>query len=136
MTQPRHSGMELAPFLAVTSADNTQIIKLARDGLSPEEIAESLGYDPTAVTMVLQDFPETAKNVEDKLEKAEDLAISVMTELMLDSKVDAVRQRAAAYILDTRMGLKRHQSSGAKININVLNVLFEKARRRRQELDI
>jgi predicted transcriptional regulator len=106
------------------------VIKLHEQGLSNNQIAEALGYEPEAVEMVIS---SVEKKMRDR--GLEDVAIDVMQELATNSVEDSVRQRAAAYILDTLQGQKRPQiHKMPQVNVSVLSLIVDKVKERKEKL--
>lgn len=95
---------------------NKQILALAHDGLSAEDISSMLGYDVDAVTMVLMTVAPKAlkENLEKESVSQEDLdkkfmalenkALFVISELMTRSEDDGVKAKLAMYVSDQRLG--------------------------------
>ncbi len=126
------------------SLDNRQILELARQGLSAQEIADALGYDVEAVSFVLVNDREVASKIEradtNKLEaefqSLEDLAIGAIREVLTDSDVKAsTKMNAAAYVLDQRLGLKAPKTLNMTFNIVEFNDRLREVKRRKAELE-
>ena len=110
-----------------------QVIALSGQGLSAEDISQALTLDLDAVELVLRGAEERRSMECSKLEKGfsalEDLAISSISNVLAYSENDSAKVRAAGYVLDQRLGLKKPATT-THITIQQLNMRIEQARER------
>lgn len=103
-----------------------QIISLAKEGFTVDEIVEDLGYARENVELILSnrkpDLPLAEKFVE-----LEDTALDVVRSALHVGTADNAALKAAFYVLDQRQGLKQPQGK-TEVNIADFNVRLEKAR--------
>lgn len=126
------------------SLDNVQILKLAQQGLSAAEIAESLTLDVEAVAFVLRADGEIARKIDkaavNKLEAEfmamEDLVLNTMKEIIIDPEVKAsTRADLCKYVVDQRLGLKTPKTTVNVFNINDFNDKIKAIKERRAEIE-
>ncbi len=126
------------------SLDNRQILELARQGLSAQEIADALGYDVEAVSFVLVNDREVSSKIEkadtNKLEaefqSLEELALATLKSVMVDDEAKAsTRLNAATYVIDQRLGLKAPKTLNMTFNIVEFNDRLREVKRRKAELE-
>lgn len=120
------------------SANKQQLISLLAQGASIDEVAEALGYEPEAVqTMVVVDSDikfavksgtGSGPTLEDRFRALEDVALDTLETVMTQSLNDVARLKAASYVLDQRLGLKK-LASNTTFNISDFNVQLAQARR-------
>lgn len=128
------------------NAATTQIIAAYRQGMTPEEIAESLEYDITAVKAALMQSGSVRKEVgsnpdldfsdEDVLKFNE-----VIKEIAFYGDDDHLRLKAAMYGRDDFKGRRdaQKQIGGLQLNVVMINDEMKKARAalaRSKSLDI
>lgn len=107
------------------TADNRQIIQLAKQGMTADEIAMSLGYTVETVNIVLlQDNKLSAKvdaaaknKLEEEFKGMEEMAVQGFKLALMGAEMPTSQIAAIKYVLDQRFGLKQ-----PKVN-NVLNVI-------------
>jgi cyanate lyase len=141
------------------TAANTQVVKAYEDcGMLPSEIAETLGWEESAIKAILaihsrkyrsdtKDLGgplEVSSNAIQKVDRegesgAEDVEItdpeyqeiiSAYKQLALYSEVDSVRERALRNLIDEKKGRKRilSPSKVGSLNIAQINVYIKQAR--------
>jgi hypothetical protein len=103
------------------------------DGLSVEQIAESLGLDVGLVAVALE---QGAVGKEEKsegqraLEAHFDSAVEALAELAIGAENEGVRAKAAMYLADVKLGLKKPREevkSQGVVDINGLIKLAQSA---------
>jgi hypothetical protein len=103
-----------------------QIINLAKEGFTVDEIVEDLGYNKKNVELILSnrksDLPLSEKFID-----LEDTALDVVRSALHVGTADNAALKAAFYVLDQRQGLKQPQGN-TEVNIADFNVRLEKAR--------
>ena len=103
-----------------------QILNLAKEGFTVDEIMEDLGYARENVELILSnrntDLPLSEKFIE-----LEDTALNVVRSALHVGTADNAALKAAFYVLDQRQGLKQPQGN-TEVNIADFNVRLEKAR--------
>jgi len=103
-----------------------QIINLAKEGFTVDEIVEDLGYNKKNVELILSnrkaDIP-----LSEKFTELEDTALDVVRSALHVGTADNAALKAAFYVLDQRQGLKQPQGK-TEVNIADFNVRLEKAR--------
>ena len=105
-----------------------QIISLAKEGFTVDEISEDLGYNKENVELILTGR-ERAKNstLSQKFVELEDTALDVVRTALHTGTADNAALKAAFYVLDQRQGLKQPVGR-TEVNITDFNVRLEKAR--------
>lgn len=111
---------------------NQQVLTLAQQGLSAQEIAENLGYETNEVLVVLEQNSGKLKNFEDnnvasqligtEFERCLPSIIQNMTALALCADDEAVRFRASSYILDQQQGLKKPSKTNVSNTYNIVQL--------------
>lgn len=134
--------MFIEPICDVMASDigiNKQIQKMHfEDGLTPTQIAESLGYNEDAIIQVLaqRKSRDAAKDasISDRMKSSEDIAIATMEALAESAENEGVRQRAAEFIIKAQKGVfdKRNVTPG--VSIETLNVIITQARERHEKM--
>ena len=126
--------------------NNDQIVTLYEgESLSPEEIAEGLGFSVEAVKGVLltqssiyrrrQKNPAnytTAEELEVVTDDEFDLIRKSYVNLAIGSEVDAVKERAGRFLINEKLGRNKGISSiekGASFNITLINSHIEAAKK-------
>lgn len=128
------------------SPENSQIVQLAKAGLTAEEIAQSLGYNVDAVAYVLANDPgvnkaisrtPAAKNIGDQISEMREDALATLREVMTSQEEKgSVRAEAAKYVLDHELGLKKPKAEGnTTINVFDFNSALARVRERRQQIE-
>jgi hypothetical protein len=115
---------------------NTQLVILYDENpdITVEMLAENFGYELEAVKMVLSSsssrFRKEMRKEESVFTDGDfDLAKRTMVSLMKESEVDAVKYRAATFVINEHLG--RNKLENAKSlghNINIVNVHVQKGR--------
>lgn len=128
------------------SPDNKQILQLAKANLSADEIAQALNLNVAAVEAVLSQDTEMRRevkklgdvavaNISTKIGDLQELALATFKDLLQNSDVDSVKLKAAAYIIDERLGLKKpKESTEIKITVVDFNARMEQVKARREAL--
>lgn len=115
---------------------NTQILTLAKHGLSAEEISEQLGYDADNVMVVLSQAPSLLRtaaaaslesegtpaegsnqDLENRFAKLQSRALDVLATLLDYSNDNHLQMKIAMYITDQRLGLKKAPRASTTFNI-------------------
>lgn len=128
-----------------------QIINLAKDGFSPEEIASALGYDLAVVSTILmqndrlldtiplvtksiivdsRDANVKEKTFNEKVEALQDLALQTIEGVMRCSDNDGVRLKAGLWVAEHACGMKKPKESAVTINVVEINKQLRNARER------
>ena len=129
-------------------ASNTQILSLyEQEDLSPEEIAEGLGYEVEAVkTVLIQSSPlfrrrtikpssysdsEDAQN--EVISKEEFRQVTTAyKQLAIFSSVDAVRERSGRFLINEYLGRNKTFAAiekGKTLNITLINAHIEQSKK-------
>ena len=103
-----------------------QIINLAKEGFTVEEIVEDLGYPKENVELILSNRKSDSP-LSEKFKDLEDTALDVVRTALHVGTADNAALKAAFYVLDQRQGLKEPQGK-TQVNIADFNVRLEKAR--------
>jgi len=125
------------------TCNNIQILEAYKQGLSPDEIAQALGYDVQAVLAVLQfddemraEIQKHESRLEGEFAALEDVALRTLKTLLTDADKDSVRMAAAAYVMDQRLGLKKPRlDAHISLNIGSINERLVSVRQRKKELE-
>lgn len=127
------------------SNETTQILKALKDGLTPAEVAVSLGHDIETVEFVAKNNVDVvvglarhnldkATRVEDKVEALEDLAMATLKEILVAGDKDSVRLAASIEVLDTIRGLKKPKNVTVNFNNFDFNDRLHKMKERREKM--
>lgn len=111
-----------------------QIMKMLRDdGLTPEQIAESLGLDPGIVAMCIQ---ERSKNAVEKsrakslLSAHLETAVATLAALAESAENEGVQAKAAMYICDMEADLRGPKRAPEATNsIGQINIYIQQAQK-------
>ena len=103
-----------------------QIINLAKEGFTVDEIVEDLGYNKKNVELILSNRKSDIP-LSEKFTELEDTALDVVRSALHVGTADNAALKAAFYVLDQRQGLKQPQGK-TEVNIADFNVRLEKAR--------
>lgn len=112
------------------SGIGAQIVKMRREGLSIEQIGESLGIDVAVVAMALEErgAKEEKNEARSAIEEHKEAAIAALGELVQMAENEGVRAKAAMYIADVALGLKEPRKDERRTNTIQINVLIQQAR--------
>ena len=105
-----------------------QVVRLAKEGFSVEEIVEDLGYERENVELILAGNKKAKDTpLAKKFEELEDTALDVVRVALQTGTANAAALKAAFYVLDQRQGLKTPHGT-TNVNISDFNLRLEKAR--------
>ena len=118
------------------SGANAQILALSRQGLTAEEIAEQLGWDVSAVKMVVNNWRETAEPVEDISDDEHRQILDSLKSIALYAENESARQRACVYLIEEKKGRneRRVARSGPRYDITLINNAIEFAQNKVKRL--
>lgn len=131
--------------------NNGQVVSLyEQDGLSPDEIAEGLGFSIEAVkTTLLNGSSLYRRRQKNPTNYAPGEELEVITneefeqvktaykQLAISSEVDAVRERAGRFLINEKLGRNKGITGLEKssaINITLINAHIEQAKKRAEEI--
>lgn len=108
-----------------------QIAKMLKEGLSVEQISDSLGISVEVVAIEAERSTKrgSAENNEARaaLETHKDSAIATLGQLAESAENEGVRAKAAMYIADVALGLKEPKKVEVSNNLLQINVLIQQA---------
>lgn len=125
--------------------ENIQILNALKEGLTPAEVAQSLGHDIEVIEYVVKtngemgvelakDKLNKAQRVEDKLGALEDLAIGTIKQILQCGDKDSTRLAASIEVLDTIRGLKQPKNP-VTVNYNFdINARLNEVEARRMQM--
>jgi hypothetical protein len=120
-----------------TSNANQDILNLYEQGLSPECIAEDLGWEVEAVKAILGSQSTLYRSKIKSGEECEDITDEEYRELLkayksvaIYSDVDAVRERALRFLINERKGRNDNEGilRGGNFNITLINAHIKNAK--------
>ena len=116
-------------FLNLKSpVSSQQIVRLAKEGFTVDEIVEDLGYNKENVELILHGNQKSKETpLTKKFEELEDTALDVVRVALQTGTADNAALKAAFYVLDQRQGLKTPQGT-TNVNISDFNLRLENAR--------
>ena len=119
------------------TASATQVVELAKQGFSSEQIADALSLPMDAVDSIVLKDTQAVKELdkcgalEGKFENLEDLAMTTLEHMIKFCETDSERGKLIRYILDQRLGLKKPKERNTIINN--YHFLVEKARKAKEK---
>lgn len=108
-----------------------QIVKMLSDGLTVEQISESLGIPPEVVSIESERSSKKGSSEHNAAKEAllryQEAALATLGDLAENAENEGVKAKCAMYIADTALGLKEPKKVEANNSMTQINILIQQA---------